>query len=126
MDYVVTVLPEGVRFPAKSGETLLTAARRFGFGFRVGCRKGGCGECLLQLVSGEVMYLKTVAQSVLSDSDRADGRCLPCRAVPTSDVVIRLSLSDRLKRGPYSDWLATGALAKAGHVIQQQGDSTLL
>jgi CDP-4-dehydro-6-deoxyglucose reductase len=39
-------------------------------------------------VQGEVRYAQPIAASVLSDSDRADGLCLPCRAIPVTDVVI--------------------------------------
>ena len=67
-----------------------------------------------QLVRGDVVYRKTVSQSVLPDQDRAKGVCLPCRAVPVTDAVIRLNRTDRLARGPYSDWLASRDLKKAG------------
>lgn len=114
MTIVVTVLPDGTRFPVRVGETMLAAARRYGYGLSVGCREGGCGECALKLVSGDVIYRKTVAQSVLPDQDRANGVCLPCRAVPVADTVIRLNRTDRLSRGPFSDWLASRDLKKAG------------
>ena len=67
MTIVVTVLPDGARFPVHDGETVLAAARRYGYGLPVGCREGGCGVCAVELVRGEVSYHKTVAQSVLSD-----------------------------------------------------------
>ena len=81
MTIVVTVLPDSARFPVRDGETVLAAARRYGYGLPVGCREGGCGGCALELVRGEVVYHKTVARSVLSDRDRATvsvcraGRC---------------------------------------------------
>ncbi|MDT0353792.1 PDR/VanB family oxidoreductase [Pseudonocardia charpentierae] len=114
---VVTVLPDGTRIPAEPGETVLEAARRYGYGLNVGCREGGCGGCALELAAGIVTYPKTVAQSVLSDSDRVDGVCLPCRAVPTTDVVIKLNRVHRLGRGPFSDRLAQRALKKAGRAL---------
>ena len=110
---VLTVLPDGTRIPVRQGETMLGASRRYGFGYTVGCREGGCGGCALQLVAGNIVYEKTVAQSVLSDEDRAKGVCLPCRAVPTTDAVIRLNRTDRLRRGPFSDRLAERDLRKA-------------
>lgn len=113
MSHVVTILPDGARFPVRPGETLLAAARRYGFAYRVGCREGGCGACKLELVSGELVYSKTVATSVLSDQEHARGICLPCRAVPVTDVVIRLDATDRLRRGPFSDRLAKRDLNKA-------------
>jgi ferredoxin-NADP reductase len=113
---VVTVLPDGARFLARDGETMLAAARRYGYGLPVGCREGGCGGCALELVRGDVVYHKTVAQSVLSDRDRANGVCLPCRAAPVTDTVIRLNRTDRLGRGPFSDRLALRDLHKAGRM----------
>jgi ferredoxin-NADP reductase len=113
---VVTVLPDGARFPVREGETMLAAARRYGYGLPVGCREGGCGGCVLELVGGDVVYRKTVAQSVLSDRDRVRGICLPCRAVPVTDTVIRLNRTDRLGRGPFSDRLALKDLENAGRV----------
>jgi CDP-4-dehydro-6-deoxyglucose reductase len=112
--HVLTVLPDGARMPVRPGETMLAASRRYGYLYTVGCREGGCAGCALQLVSGEVAYPKTVAQSVLSDQDRAGGVCLPCRAVPVTDVVIKLNRSDQLRRGPFSDRLAERDLRKAG------------
>jgi len=117
--YVVTVLPDGTRIPVRAGETVLGASRRYGFSYTVGCREGGCGGCALELVSGDVIYTKTVAQTVLSDRDRVNGVCLPCRAVPATDIVIRLNRTDRLGRGPFSDRLAERDLKKAGRAARR-------
>lgn len=111
---VLTIQPDGTRLPVRTGETILEACRRYGFTYQVGCREGGCGVCAFELVTGHVNYVKTVAQSVLSDQARASGVCLPCRAVPVTDVVIRLNRRDRLGRLPYSDRLAERDLHKAG------------
>lgn len=111
---VLTIQPDGTRLPVRPGETILEACRRYGFTYQVGCREGGCGICAMELVTGAVDYLKTVAQTVLSDEARASGVCLPCRAVPVTDVVIRLNRRDRLGRSPFSDRLAERDLHKAG------------
>ncbi len=71
---------------------------RHGFTYRIGCRRGGCGFCKVNLLSGDVEYNKAVSPAVLSDTERADGVCLSCRAVPVTDVVIRLSSGDQLRR----------------------------
>ena len=94
----VTVLPDGVRIAATDGETVLAAMARAGLRYRIGCRRGGCGICKLQLVLGEVRYERTVAESVLSDDERVEGICLSCRAVPITNVVIELQEGDRLRR----------------------------
>jgi CDP-4-dehydro-6-deoxyglucose reductase len=94
----VTILPDGVRVVAQEDETLLRALARAGLRYRVGCKRGGCGICKVQLRLGEVRYERPIADSVLSDDERVEGICLSCRAVPLTDIVIELQEGDRLRR----------------------------
>jgi ferredoxin len=94
----VTILPDGVQVVARGDETLLRALARAGLRYRVGCRRGGCGICKVQLKLGEVRYERPIADSVLSDDERVEGICLSCRAVPITDIVIELQEGDRLRR----------------------------
>jgi ferredoxin len=94
----VTILPEGVRLTIAAEETLLRALSRAGFRYRVGCKRGGCGICKVQLLLGEVSYERPIASSVLSDDERVEGICLSCRAVPLTNIVIELQEGDRLRR----------------------------
>jgi len=94
----VTVLPDGVRIDAADGETVLAALGRAGLRYRIGCRRGGCGICKLQLVAGEVRYERPIADSVLSDDERVEGICLSCRAVPITNVLVELQEGDKLRR----------------------------
>jgi ferredoxin len=94
----VTILPDGVHLTASSGETLLRALGRAGLRYRVGCKRGGCGVCKVQLLLGEVRYERPIAASVLSDDERVEGICLSCRAVPLTNIVIELQEGDRLRR----------------------------
>ncbi len=94
----VTVLPDGLQVSAAAGETVLAALGRAGLRYRIGCRRGGCGICKLQLLGGEVRYERPVADTVLSDDERVAGICLSCRAVPITNVLIELQESDRLRR----------------------------
>jgi ferredoxin len=94
----VTVLPDGVRVSAADGETVLAALGRAGMRYRIGCKRGGCGICKLQLVLGEVRYEKAVAESVLSDDEKVEGICLSCRAVPITNVIVELQEGDKLRR----------------------------
>ncbi|HEX7428125.1 MAG TPA: 2Fe-2S iron-sulfur cluster-binding protein, partial [Mycobacterium sp.] len=68
----VTILPDGVQVTAAEEETVLAALSRAGLRYRVGCRRGGCGICKVQLVLGEVRYERPVADSVLSDDQRVE------------------------------------------------------
>jgi ferredoxin len=88
----------------RPGEVVLDTLRRVGYSHRFGCRRGGCGVCKIELVEGTTHDGALVAASVLSDEDRARGLRLSCRAVPDTDVVIRLVDGDQLRC--LSPWLA--------------------
>lgn len=92
----IEVRPDGVRVVARIGETVLAALFRSGYGYRVGCRRGGCGLCKVDLVEGSVEYPAVVADAVLTVDERRGGTCLTRRAVPCGDVVVRLR-DERLK-----------------------------
>ena len=94
----VTILPDDVHVVAREDETLLRALARAGLRYRVGCKRGGCGICKVQLKLGEVRYERPIADSVLSDDERVEGICLSCRAVPITNIVIELQEGDRLRR----------------------------
>jgi ferredoxin len=94
----ITILPDSERVTARPDETLLAALSRAGLGYRIGCRRGGCGVCKLHLLLGEVRYERALADSVLSDEERIEGICLSCRAVPITSVVIELQEGDKLRR----------------------------
>ena len=74
----------------RDDETILDGLFRHGYAYRVGCRRGGCAICMVDLISGQVDYNRPVADKVLSQEDKAAGSCLSCRAVPRTDVTITL------------------------------------
>lgn len=94
----VTIEPDGIAARAAADETVLAALGRAGLRYRVGCRRGGCGICKVQLVIGEVRYQRPIAASVLSSDERVAGICLSCRAVPITNIVIELQEGDRLRK----------------------------
>ena len=94
----VTILPDGLQVTAAGAETVLKALSRAGLKYRVGCKRGGCGICKVQLVLGEVRYERPIADSVLSDDERVAGICLSCRAVPITNIAIELQEGDRLRK----------------------------
>lgn len=91
------VEPAGVTVPLMAGETILAGLFRNGYAYRVGCRRGGCGICKVNLVAGEVTYAATISEVVFSQAEESAGLCLSCRAVPTTDAVIWLREDDRLR-----------------------------
>ena len=94
----VMILPDGLQVNAAEAETVLKALSRAGLKYRVGCKRGGCGICKVQLVLGEVRYERPIAESVLSDDERVEGICLSCRAVPITNIAIELQEGDRLSK----------------------------
>ena len=93
---VMTVLPDGVRVLAKPGETILAALYASGYGYRIGCRRGGCGICKVDLHEGSVTYDHPVAATVLTPEEAEHGTVLSCRAVPDGDITFELR-DERLK-----------------------------
>jgi CDP-4-dehydro-6-deoxyglucose reductase len=93
----LTVEGADVTIDLLDDETILEGLYRNGFAYRVGCRRGGCAICMVDLRSGDVEYNRPVADSVLSEDDRAAGSCLSCRAVAVTDVTIALR-EDNLRR----------------------------
>ncbi len=87
---VLTVVPEAVTVALRPDETILEALQRAGYAYRVGCRRGGCGICKVDIVAGDVTYPRALADRVLSDEERAVGVCVSCRAVPVADITITL------------------------------------
>ncbi|MFV0459335.1 MAG: 2Fe-2S iron-sulfur cluster-binding protein [Actinomycetales bacterium] len=74
---------------SKPDEPVLTAFNRSGYSYIVGCKRGGCGICLLDIVEGSVHYDKVVAEQVLPENRREE-QALSCRAVPDGDVTLRM------------------------------------
>lgn len=91
------LLPAGVDLTAHEGEPILATIVRDGFKYRVGCRRGGCGICKADLLSGQVDYPVRVADSVLTEQEQAAGTVLTCRAVPRTDVVVQFPAESRLR-----------------------------
>ncbi len=86
----VTVHPSGEVIFVAPGETILGGLFTAGYAYTVGCRRGGCAICKVDILSGTVSYNRPVAADVLTDEERADGVCLTCRAVPESDITIEM------------------------------------
>ena len=87
MSFTVTLSPSGNTFEVEEGETILDAAIRQDIGLPYGCRNGFCGACIATLLSGEIKYPDGEPDKLLDASDDA---CLPCQAVPASDVELKV------------------------------------
>ncbi len=85
----VTFEPLGETIDCGRDETVLDAAFRQGYNLAYGCREGQCSACKCYLREGEVQ-LERYSNFALSDSERAGGYALMCRAVPDRDLVVEL------------------------------------
>ncbi len=87
MSHKVTIAGSGHQFEVDEGETVLDAAIRQDVGLPYGCRNGFCGACMATLLEGEVDYPEGEPDKLI---DAPEDACLPCQAVPLSDLVIEV------------------------------------
>ncbi|MBW8757101.1 MAG: 2Fe-2S iron-sulfur cluster binding domain-containing protein [Burkholderiales bacterium] len=85
--FVVTLLPSGRVFEARTDESLLKAGLRAMVGMRSSCRNGTCRTCLCRLDSGSIAY--EIEWPGLTREEKDEGLVLPCVARPLTDVVLR-------------------------------------
>jgi ferredoxin len=86
----MTVIADGMTVPVRPGDTVFDAIMRVGFRIPYACRRGRCGACKVQLISGHVVYTTSVPAQLFSEEERAAGICLSCTAIPLVDVHVRL------------------------------------
>jgi CDP-4-dehydro-6-deoxyglucose reductase len=109
----LTVLPQGLEIGLRPGDTVLAAVARAGYRLRTGCRRGGCGYCVVDVVAGVSHDERTVPDTALPAEERAAGAVLACRAVPDGDVTVRVRRPDDVQLvSPLMAELARAALAR--------------
>lgn len=93
----VSIPGADVELAARENETILAALQRSGFAVRVGCARGGCGICRIQIDQGDIDYPVKVCEQALPVAERGEGVALACRAVPVGDVVVSVPSEGRLR-----------------------------
>ncbi|WJR78820.1 2Fe-2S iron-sulfur cluster binding domain-containing protein [Bradyrhizobium sp. NP1] len=78
-----------VRIEAKSGETILKAARRAGIQLSSDCEVGDCQTCRATCLAGEIEY-DELATISLTQAEVDGGEILPCVAMAAGDLAVRL------------------------------------
>lgn len=86
----IIVQPSGTEIHLDPGDTVLAGLQKAGYAYTVGCRRGGCGICKIDVLDGGFSYNRPVADSVVTEDERTDGTCLSCRAVPEGDLTIQM------------------------------------
>ena len=84
--FFVVIEPQGWRFEAVAGVSLVESARLAGIVLPTSCRNGTCRTCICQLTSGRARHL--VEWPGLSAEEKLEGCILPCVATPETDLRI--------------------------------------
>lgn len=88
--FQVDIVDTGESYPCRSHETLLQAMCRLGrAGIPVGCRGGGCGICKVMVVDGQTQAGR-MSRAHVTRVEEAQGVVLACRAIPRTDLRIRI------------------------------------
>ena len=93
MDHLIDFEPVGRRGRCPRGETLMDCARQLGVGLAGLCGGiGGCGQCVVQIVDGDVSRPTSEDAERLSADALAQGYRLACRTIPLADCKVRVPL----------------------------------
>jgi len=76
----------GVTLQVEADQTILEAGLDAGLALLFSCGAGGCGTCMVQLVSGSI---EMDEPNGLTDEERAQGQCLACISRPCGPLVIK-------------------------------------
>jgi len=88
--YTITIEEPLTTFTCKSDQTLLAAMERAGHRLvHIGCRRGGCGVCKVQIVSGDTHRL-AMSRAHVSVEEEKNGFALACCIEPRSDLTLKL------------------------------------
>lgn len=87
MTVSITLKPGGNVFEAQESETLLEAALRAGVSLNYNCNNGSCGQCLSNLLEGQLG--EVLPHDFVINGQSTNGQpFLLCRAMPATDLVI--------------------------------------
>jgi len=99
--YDVVIEPQGLRFDARSGTSLVESARDAGIVLPTSCRNGTCRACLCRVLSGRVRHL--IDWPGLSADEKREGCILPCVATPETALRIEAQKAFRAPVNPLSE-----------------------
>lgn len=84
-------LKGGKSFTCPEGESIMSAIERAGLkDIFIGCRRGGCGACTVQVLEGRVELIRPMSRVCVSEAQQKDGSVLACCASPTTDLLIEV------------------------------------
>ena len=81
---------DDLSFDIKGNEDVLSTLERNNYaGIFVGCRRGGCGLCKIQIIAGDYDLLKMSADYI-SIEDIKNKIALACCVIPKTDLKIKI------------------------------------
>jgi NAD(P)H-flavin reductase/ferredoxin len=90
--YPIDIQPSSYEISCCSDQTLLDSCIQAGIPAPYNCRSGECGECVANLLRGEVYEMPGADPAVFNDADRAAGKLLLCMCFPRSPIALDVSL----------------------------------
>ena len=91
MSFKVTLADENIEFSCEPQQSVLDAALEQGITLSYGCRNGMCGSCKGKVLSGQIEYPEGTPGGI-DDEEIKLGEALFCKAVPSSDLDIRVQV----------------------------------
>lgn len=89
--FKINIENSNLSFKCTSDQSILSAIERLGIkGIPIGCRRGGCGVCRIQILDGSIS-MKVMSREHISTVDEIMRQVLACRVQPTSDLIIRIT-----------------------------------
>ena len=92
----ITIPSANISFECDEHDTVLRAALRAGLGMPYECNVGSCGNCRIEVLSGEVVHERENAPG-WNERDKARNRFLGCQARPTGDCSIKVPMRPEYK-----------------------------
>jgi ferredoxin len=100
--------PVDVNVDVEDGETVLESLKRNGYSMFVGCRRGGCGVCLVEVLGGR-FEMRPHAPWLVPD----DRHTLACRAEVVEDSTIRMAEDNKFQASLMRNWIERALRAQA-------------
>jgi uncharacterized 2Fe-2S/4Fe-4S cluster protein (DUF4445 family) len=91
MDAIIDFEPVGRRGEVQAGKNLLECAQHLGVDLASVCGgEGTCGDCVVQVLEGQVSPVTEAEREFLTDERLAQGYRLACQAIPAAGCRVRV------------------------------------
>ena len=91
MTFTIHLANQAIQFACADDQSILDAAIEHGVALSYGCRDGLCASCKAKLISGQIDYPDGKPDGI-SDEEYERGETLLCKAIPRSDVTLKVKV----------------------------------